>query len=147
MTELTMTKPDQLIDKKNVEQIEQKVRELLPDDNVSFRPFAYYDERLDCIRVLVRDCSCTESRIDEVFTVLENNYPMTNENKYVGFTIKGIRHILNTIGVTPDGYIQLTKLLDHIVQTYPQSTVDLVVTTVARPLIERAQIDEVRIAA
>lgn len=145
MTELvTKTEPERLTDEKN---IEQKVREFLPDDNVVFRPFAYYDERLDCIRVLVRDCSCTESRIDEVFTVLENNYPKTNESKYVGFNIKGIRHMLRTLNVNPDGYIPLTKILDHIVQTYPQTTVDLVVTTVARPLIENAHIDEVRIAA
>ena len=70
---------------------EEKVRNLVGD--IPFRPLVYYDPRLDCIRVIVRDCSVTESRIDEIFTVLEDNYHTINQEKYVGFTIKGVRYI------------------------------------------------------
>jgi hypothetical protein len=35
-----------------------------------FRPIAYFDRNMDCIRVLTHDCSVTEHRISEYFTVL-----------------------------------------------------------------------------
>ncbi|MCZ6804862.1 MAG: hypothetical protein O7D86_13285 [Proteobacteria bacterium] len=104
--------------------------------NAKFRPFAYYDKHLDCIRVVTRDCSVCESRIDHIFTILEDNYPKTDQYKYVGFTIKGVRHLLQNIGIIGGPHIAVTKILDSIVNSYPEGTVDLVVNTIARPIAE-----------
>jgi hypothetical protein len=62
----------------------------LPDgvEIAEFRPIAYFDKNMDCIRVLTHDCSVTEHRISEFFTVFEQNYPTNFGPKYVGFTIK-----------------------------------------------------------
>jgi len=86
----------------------------------SFRPLAYYDKQLDCIRVEIRDCSVTEIRLDYVFTILEDNYPEPDQEKYVGFTIKGVRHLFARLGIPLEGVLRITDLLAQIVAKCPQ---------------------------
>ena len=64
-----------------------------------FRPMAYYDKHLDCIRVEIRDCSITEHRCGEILTVLEDNHPENDQGKYVGFTIKGVGHVFEELSL------------------------------------------------
>jgi len=85
-----------------------------------FKPIAYYDKHLDCIRVIVRDCSITEHRIDDVFTVMEDNRPQQGQQKYVGFTIKGVCHLFDYLGIPLDGVHRVTDILQTMVTQSPK---------------------------
>ena len=105
-----------------------------------FRPMAYYDKHLDCIRVEIRDCSITEHRCGEILTVLEDNHPELEDNhpekdqkKYVGFTIKGVGHVFEELGLPKEGIHLVVKLLDQIVQKFPDQLVD---TALAQAALE-----------
>ena len=98
-------------------------------DIPEFKPFAYYDKHLDCIRVQIRDCSVTEERVNRIFTVLKPNHSEVGA-QYVGFNIKGIRHLFNQIGLPLHGVISLTDIFDGIVQQFPEATVLNVIRSV-----------------
>src|SRR5580692_12670005 len=77
-----------------------------------FRPCAFFDERLDCIRVVARDCSVLEERINSRVTVLlDNYYPGPGRKKYVGFTIKDAKHFCKEHGWDPTKAIKMTTLV------------------------------------
>jgi hypothetical protein len=118
-----------------------------PPDSAEFRPCAFFDNRLDCIRVFTRDCSVTEERINERLTVLVDNYPEPGVNRYVGFSIKGVRHFCQEIGLGWNASVKLSMLLDALIVKYPDAIVDSVVTHVARPLIREGAIEEVSLPA
>lgn len=86
-----------------------------------FSPVAYYDKHLDCIRVLTHDRSVTEHRIDGVFTVYECNHRGPFDPEYVGFSIKGVRHLFSEIGLPLDGVYRLADLINLIVNHRPGS--------------------------
>ena len=95
--------------------------EFEPLDNLlkgtsDFRPFAYYDKHLDAIRVQIVDGSICEERLDPILTICRAN---EWNDEVVGFAIKGVSHLLDGLGIKPSGAIQLTKLLDALVKTYP----------------------------
>jgi hypothetical protein len=81
----------------------------------AFRPFALFDEQLDCIRVVWRDCSANEIRVSKLLTILEDNYPESSTPECVGFTIKGVAHICETCRIAPDAPWKLADFLDAIV--------------------------------
>ena len=89
-----------------------------------FSPLAYYDKHMDCIRVELRDCSMTERRIDEIFTVLEDNYPTEGQGKSAGIMIKGIKHLFKKLELPVEGIVYVTKILDAIAKTYPDRVAD-----------------------
>ena len=95
----------------------------LPEDVSieTFRPVAYYDKHMDCIRVLTHDRSVTEHRIDGFFTVHECNHRGPLDPIYVGFTIKGVRHIFQEIGLPLEGVYKLADLIDRLVRYRPGS--------------------------
>src|SRR5688572_25199898 len=95
-----------------VQRIEAELSKLFSGEARGFRPFVIFDEHLDCIRVVTRDCSMTETRVNELLTILEDNYPDRPEAKYVGFTIKGARHFCLDRGLKAEGPIRLAELLD-----------------------------------
>jgi len=91
-----------------------------------FKPCAYYDKHLDCIRVQVKDCSFTEIRLNKIFTIYQANH-MKNID-YVGFSIKGIRHLfekLNFPKAKDQPYI-LADIIDAIVKDDPEAFSDLI---------------------
>lgn len=90
-----------------------------------FKPLAYYDESLDCIRVEVRDCSVTEWRLSELITVLEDNYPEQDQSRFVGFTLKGVKHLFVSVELPTSGVLRITDLLDKIVKKYPNEVMKL----------------------
>lgn len=99
----------------------------MTDNLQPFNPFAYFDKHLDCIRVRIFDCSVTEVRLSRFFTVLRPNHGMhARTGKNVGFTIKGIAHIFNVLGIPLSGIRDLTEILDKIVKLYPDTAVKLV---------------------
>jgi len=118
------------------------VRETLAPDG-AFRAFALFDEALDCIRVVTRDCSVNEIRVDELLTLLEANHPSAGKPELVGFTIKGIAHICETQGISPDAPWRLADFLDAIVANSKVPYVRYTVDADLRPLIEAARLEEV----
>lgn len=110
-----------------------------------FRPCAYFDEPLDCIRVLVRDCSVTEWRVSQGLTVLEDNYadPALGLERYVGFTIKGARHFCKERGIPLNAPVEWGELLDALVATAPIPQVRFIVESFAKPLVRDRQIPPV----
>lgn len=96
----------------------------LPDgaDFGSFVPVAYYDKHMDCIRVLTRDRSVTEHRLDGFFTVYECNHRGKFDPQYIGFAIKGVRHLFERIGLPLEGVYKLAELIDRVVRHQPGST-------------------------
>ena len=107
----------------------EKMRELVPatfDGKIGeFRPCAFFDEPLDCIRVVVRDCSITEIRVSPLLTVLEDNDadPKAGRELYVGFTIKGARHFCQQQGIDLTAPVQWSELLDRILAESPDTAV------------------------
>lgn len=88
-----------------------------------FVPIAFYDKHMDCIRVITHDRSVTEHRLDGFITVLECNNRGRFDPLYVGFTIKGVRHLFAQIGMPLDGVYKLAELIDRIVHHQPGSAV------------------------
>lgn len=84
-----------------------------------FRPFAHYDQFLDCIRVYTHDRSVTEQRIDESITLFRCNHATKFDPKYVGFSLKGVSHALNEIGLPMNRAYKLAELIDKIVKGRP----------------------------
>src|SRR5580658_628116 len=81
----------------------------------TFHPCAFFDDRLDCIRVIARDCSVLETRINPILTLLEDNYAASEDRKkYVGFSIKGARYFCHQHGFSLDSPIEISALLDAI---------------------------------
>jgi hypothetical protein len=117
------------------------------EDMKEFRPCAFFDRRLDCIRVFTRDCSVTEERINDWLTVLVDNYPPPGVNKFVGFTIKGVRHFCQEYGLRQYGPIRVSALLDALIASSPDAIVEIVVNQFARPMIEKEKLDEVELPA
>ena len=85
----------------------------------TFRPIAYYDKHMDCIRVVTHDRSVTEHRINDFFTIHECNHSGAFDPQYVGFTIKGVRHLFNEYGLPLDRVYRLAELIDRLVRAWP----------------------------
>ena len=99
--------------------LEELVNGTFSDEAVAFRPCAFFDEGLDCIRVIARDCSVVEERVSEHVTVLmDNYYPEPGRRQYVGFTIKGARHLCKQHGWDTARSIEMAQLLDAVASSY-----------------------------
>jgi hypothetical protein len=128
------------------EQVGALVRETFASESGEFHPCALFDEPLDCIRVITRDCSFTEIRIDDRITVLEDNYCPIGGKKYVGFTIKGARHFCQERGFRLSAPIKLIELLNAILDATPDPVVRVVVDGIVRPLVEEGKINDIALA-
>src|SRR6266700_1641497 len=130
---------------KTPEQVETLVRQAVTQTN-EFRPCAFFDDRLDCIRVIARDCSVCEERINDRLTVLIDNYhERPGRMKYVGFTIKEARHFCLEHSLYLSAPIKMTSLLDAVLASWPGTTVMMFVDTIARPLVKQENIEAVEI--
>lgn len=89
------------------------------DDKSEFRPFAYYDKHLDCIRVQLLDCSFKEERKHKIITVLSANH--TEQNTFAGFNIKGVRFVFEQMKLPATGVYKLTDLIDKLVKYFPDA--------------------------
>ena len=110
-----------------------------------FRPCAVFDEHLDCIRVVTKDCSTTEIRVNGLLTVLEDNYPVSDTDQLVGFTIKGARHFCQENGFSLSTPIKVAAILDVIMAKSPDPVVRLIVQRVAKPLLSKEPINDVEL--
>jgi len=128
-----------------IEILEGLIRGAISPDSKEFRPCAFFDDRLDCIRVIARDCSVCEERINDRLTVLIDNYHERRPDsmKYVGFTIKGARHACRELGLDLSAPIKMTSLLDAMLASWPDTDVMIFVDKIARPMIEQANIKSI----
>lgn len=119
------------------ESVAELVRTTFGGSPGEFRPCAYFDEPLDCIRVIARDCSVTEWRMSPGLTILEDNYapPSAGLERYVGFTIKGVRFFCKQRGIPLDAPVEWGELLDAIVAAAPLPQVRFLVEAFAKPLV------------
>jgi len=132
---------------KTPEQIGALVRGTFAGASGEFRPCAFFDDRLDCIRVIARDCSVLETRINQSLTVLEDNYYQeSDQTQYVGFTVKGARHFCSEHGFDLRSPIDISKLLDAVLKAFPELTVELFVNGIARPLVKEGKIERVEVS-
>ena len=125
------------------------VRNTFREESGEFRPCAFFDEALDCIRVMTRDCSVTETRVSDLMTVLEDSYydPASGGKRFVGFTIKGAKHFCNDRGFRLAAPIRLTELLDAVLASSPDPLVRIVVDGIARPLVQETEIEPVSLSS
>lgn len=86
-----------------------------------FRPLAYFDKHMDCIRVITHDCSTTEHRINEFYTLFEANNRSDFIPRYTGFTMKGVRSAFEQMNLPLEGVYTLAELYDLVVQRMPGS--------------------------
>ncbi len=84
---------------------------------VDFVPFAFYDHHMDYIRIELRDCSTFERRINEVFTLVFDNYPEEGQAPIAGLVIKGVKHLFTDLGLPLEGVHLVASLLDRIVKS------------------------------
>lgn len=131
-----------------LEKIDRNVKDAFGEGWKGFRPCAYFDERLDCIRVVTRDCSVLETRINPVLTLLEDNYHSESKGKrYVGFTIKGASHFCHQRGISLAAPVNIGKLLDAIAAQFPDTLVQLAVE-IAKPIVQAdPEIEQITIPA
>ncbi len=130
---------------KTAEQIGDQVRNAFHGKSTKFRPCAFFDERLDCIRVIARDCSVLETRINKNMTLLEDNYAESEQKRYVGFTVKGARHFCKENHIDLSAPVDISKLLDAILANSPEPAVQMSIRLVARPLIKKEKLKQVDI--
>ena len=75
---------------------------------------------MDCIRVELRDCSLTETRVDEYLTILYDNNPEDGQSPSAGLMIKGIKHLFNEWRLPLEGILRVTDIFDKMAKKYPQ---------------------------
>lgn len=85
-----------------------------------FKPVAYFDKFLDCIRIELRDCSMTEERINETITTLRDNYPGPGQDGRAGLMIKGVHHLFIRLGIPMSGIVLVTEILNSLLADLPE---------------------------
>ena len=101
--------------------LQPELQKYVAERLAEFKPFAYYDNHLDCIRVQIRDCSVLEERKNKIFTVLKANH--AKSGSLVGFNIKGVRHLFEQLGLNRQACYKVADLMNAIVRLYPEDSV------------------------
>jgi hypothetical protein len=110
-----------------------------------FKPIAYFDKHLDCIRVKISDCRCVEVRLNRFLTMLEKRE--SNETRVpVGFTIKGIAHLFDTLGLPREGVYKVVDILNRLLEKYPDEAVKRVWEQFSQSQISNIEVDVRRAA-
>jgi len=119
---------------------------LQPEVEISkFKPFAYFDKHLDCIRVQLHDCSIVEQRQNRIFTVLKAAH---GTRSIVGVNIKGVRHMVRQMGLDLRACYTLAQIISIVVKAYPEKYVQEIAEQLA-PLLKQESLDttEIRLDA
>ena len=131
---------------KTLEEIGALVKSSFSGETATFHPCAFFDERLDCIRVIARDCSVVEERVNDRVTVLmDSYYPHPGRKQYVGFTVKGARHFCKQHGWDTARSIAMADFLDAVLASFPEIVVQWFIDIVAKPLVAEEKIDRVEL--
>jgi hypothetical protein len=110
-----------------------------------FRPCAYFEDRLDCIRVITKDCRVLEERLNARITIHWNLQPAASQRECVGFTFKGALHFCERHSLDITRPIEIGAFLDAIARTEQETAARAFVELVARPLVHDGQIETIDI--
>jgi hypothetical protein len=91
-----------------------------------FQPIAYYDQHMDFIRVCTHDRSVTELRCGDTLTLHACNHRTEFDPRFVGFTIKGIKHLFNELNLPLEGVYPLIEIIDRMVKREPTSQMAII---------------------
>lgn len=86
-------------------------------------PFAMFDPHMDCIRVLIRDCSFFERRAGDWITLVYDNYPESGQSPLIGVVIKGMHYLIRQLELPSGSVVRITKILDELVKRFPDETI------------------------
>lgn len=113
------------------------------DQAGEFRPCAIFQERLDCIKVLVRDCSVASTRVNEIVTVLEDLHykPGQGIERYVGFTLKGVRWFCKKQGISTSEPVKIAHILDEILKEWSGTEIEFAIDGIARRFVDETAVD------
>lgn len=95
------------------------IAELIDGKNVDFKPVAYYDKHMDCIRIELRDCSIKEVRVSQQLTLLHDNHPSPHQSPLAGIMIKGVKHLFAQWDIPLEGVYFVTTIFDRLLQDLP----------------------------
>lgn len=86
-----------------------------------FKPVASYRPELDQIEVIIRDCSVTHRRVNEIVAIMEDNYPDITEDVHVGFVVDCARAFCNRHGLIHDDQVSLPELTRALFGKNPET--------------------------
>lgn len=89
-----------------------------------FEPYAFYNKHLDKIVFYKKDCSIIAERKNKVFTLLKNAHGKNDE--YIGFAIKGIRHMLKELEFSNKESLTLADFFAKIIELYNDDTMRMI---------------------
>ena len=105
--------------------------DFIEDNSINeFRPLAYYDKHLDCIRVQIKDCSFVEDRENSLFTLWHENH--TKLSDCIGFSIKGVMHFYKSLGLSDSEPVRLAEFLDAMLKLYPEQSIYSVINLIQK---------------
>lgn len=87
--------------------------------NDEFSPYAFYNKHLDKIVFYGKDCSIVSERKNKVFTLLRDAH---GKGEYMGFAIKGVRHMMKSIGLSNNASLTLADFFAKIIETHNDDT-------------------------
>jgi hypothetical protein len=116
----------------------EQMKEFMAANLQPFVPVAYFDKHMDCIRVLIQDVSVTEIRLNQYFTVAKPNHQRFS-SQHVGFTLKGVAHLFNKLGLPLSGVHTLVEILDEIAKQMPHGVVKSIVEEFS-PVLKAKQV-------
>ena len=139
-----------LVRKTSEEELTKQIRKIFKKAGFKgpFKPFAFYDEMLDVIRVVTADCSITEVRITSVLTLLERNFLEEGQGQYVGFNIEAARISAGDMGLPTCGTVKISLILNSLAKNYNKIPVAIgAIREVAIAILEDNGLDEVQFPA
>ena len=96
----------------DAQRITELVRAVFGGRSYEFRPVAFYNENLDTIQVLTKDCSYCAVWNRGLLTIHEQNHTEGDEKVYCGFEIECVRALCGLRGY--EGRVNLVDLLDAV---------------------------------
>ncbi|MEQ1842749.1 MAG: hypothetical protein ABL994_20300 [Verrucomicrobiales bacterium] len=83
-------------------------------------PFAHFVPHRDCIRIIIRDCSYCEHRLNAHLTLIIDNYPEEGQKPIVGLVVKGVRLFFESLGLPGNRAVRVAEVLDCIAKQSPE---------------------------
>lgn len=93
-----------------------------------FKPFAYYDKKMDSIRVQFSDCSFKEEYNNRFLETLKDNHKY---DKIIGCNINNVSILFKEIGLPKNSGHFLQKIVDAMTLNYSDSALNRIKQLIA----------------
>ncbi len=119
-----------------IEALENLVRNHFHDHPQPFKPIAYWQDSLDQLIVIVKDCSFSEHYPARPLPLifLEDNYSTDEADRYAGFIVDGAKDFCGAHRLIREESVCLPELLDTLKAVFPEHAVHV---DIARRIIEK----------